>query len=103
MKKFEPEAIEAFAFLGERGFDQSAEHSPDLGRRPSSITVRFRSAEAMLETTLAMAFAGEDSVSTTIQTLDGRRQFGPAVAHTGHEMRKALREHAGEARRALER
>jgi len=102
VKTFEPEAVEAFAFLNDRGFERSVEQPIDMGRSQGCITVRFRDQGTVVETRFCMAYAGEHSVDTTVQTVEGERQFGPTVAHTGHEMKKALREQASEVRQIVE-
>lgn len=98
---FEADARAAFAFLTDQGFTVSADPVGDAGRRPVSTLVRFQSPDVAVETTLSLGFAGEDGIHTTLFTTGGSTDFGPAVAHKGHEMTKALQQHADEVRAVL--
>ena len=102
IKTFDREVASAFGFLTETGFEHSVEPPNNVGRLPCSTTVRFRTPETVVEVSLTLAFAGEDAVETSVQTVDGNHRLGPSVARKGHEMRKALREQAVAARRILE-
>lgn len=101
VKSFEPEARAAFAGLVDRGFAVMSERLEDPGRRPAKVTVRFIGPDERVETSLVLGFAGEDGVHTTLLTTTGSSDFGPSVAHSGHEMKKALMEHAEAIRAAL--
>lgn len=103
MKTFEAEAEVAFAFLLDQGFVSAARASPDLSHRPSTVVVKFISADAAVETALSLGFAGEDGIDTTVLTTDGSATFGPSVARKGQEMRKALQAQAAEVRDYLNR
>lgn len=103
VKTFEPEAVSAFAFLTDRGFAHNTEKPADMNARPRSIVVRFHGPDMVVEVRLDLAFMGEDTVVTAVQTVDGPYEFGPATAHKGHEMRKALGEQASEVRRMIDR
>jgi len=94
MKSFESEARAAFAFLTDLGYTVAADPTPDSGRRPANVVVRFRGHEVTVETVLSLGFAGEDGIHTTVLTTSGSTDFGPTVAHKGHEMSKALRDQA---------
>jgi hypothetical protein len=96
VKSFEGEARSAFACLVEKGFVVGSEPI-DVRKRPAWVTVRFHGTEQMVETSLVLGFAGEDAVHTTT----GSSEFGPTVAHTGREMKKALAAHAQSVRSAL--
>ena len=98
VKNFELEAGAAFAFLLDQGFTASTETPTDAARRPSSVVVKFVHADATVETTLSLGFAGEDSIYTILFTVDGSSELGPSVAHKGHEIRKALAAHATQVR-----
>jgi hypothetical protein len=101
VKSFESEARAAFAFLIEQGFTVGTEPMPDTSRRPASVTVRFHGPETAVDTSLVLGFAGEDSIHTTLRTVTGSSEFGPAAAHKGHELKKALSAHAESVRDAL--
>jgi hypothetical protein len=90
VKNFEPEARAAFAFLTEQGFTVDTEPPAEDLRRPAGLMVRFRAPEATVETSLALGSAGEDSIHTTRLTVTGSTEFGPTVAHKGHEMLSAM-------------
>lgn len=94
VKNFESEARAAFAFLCDEGFLVATDSAADLNRRPASITVRFAGSDTTVETSLVLGFAGEDAIQTSVRTPTVSSDFGPTVAHKGHEMRKALRAHA---------
>ena len=100
-KNFEAEARSAFGFLVDQGFQVGTEPLPDLQRRPVSITVNFHGADARVDTSLVLGFAGEDAVHTTLTTVVDSRVFGPTTAHRGHEVKKALHAHAQSVRAAL--
>jgi predicted deacylase len=101
VKTFESQANAAFAFLLDQGFIASAQSAPDVHRRPAIVAVRFISADATVETALSLGFAGEDGIYTTVLTTEGSSEFGPSVAHKGHEMRKALHAQADQVRHFL--
>ena len=101
MRTFESEARAAFAALMDHGFTVDSEPAADLSRRPAKITVRFQGREETVETSLVLGFAGEDGVETSLRTTTGSSDFGPTVAHSGHQMKKALAEHAEAVRTAL--
>ena len=101
MKSFEPEARAAFSFLSGQGYTVASEPAGDAGRRPRSVTLRFRSPKATVETSLILGFAGDDGVQTRLLTITGSTELGPTVVHKGHEMRKALEEHAKAVQAAL--
>lgn len=101
IKSFEAQARSAFAFLTADGFALEMEPGGDHSRRPTALTLRARSVDATVETSLVLGFAGEDGIHTILQTVSGRSEFGPTVAHKGHEMEKALRTHAEGVRAAL--
>lgn len=101
VKAFEPQALSAFSALTDLGFGHSTDTPADMERRPRSIIVRFSRSDALVETRLALAVAGEDTIGTTVHTVHGVQQLGPSAARKGHEMRKALREHASEAHRIV--
>ncbi len=101
VKSFESEALAAFAYLVEAGFTVGSEPVADATRRPAKVAVRFQRNEATVETSLVLGFAGEDGVHATLLTTTGSSDFGPTVTHSGHEMKKALAEHAEAVRTAL--
>lgn len=101
VKSFEPEARAAFTFLSDQGFTVAVQPAADVQRGPATIAVQFQSQEATVETSLVLGFAGEDCVHTSLLTTSGSSEFGPTVAHKGHEMRKALEAHAEAVRAAL--
>lgn len=68
VKTFEPEALSACSFLTDLGVSHSTETPTDVEHRPRSIIVRFSRSEALVETGLALAFAEEDTVDTTVRT-----------------------------------
>jgi hypothetical protein len=103
VKTFESEAVAAFDFLLSQGFIRNTEPSSAATRRPTHIVVKFVGPDVEVETALSLGFAGEDGIYTTVRTTDGSSELGPSVAHKGHEMRKALRAHAGQVRDLLER
>ena len=103
VKTFESEARAAFAFLTEQGFTVGVELPDDLHRRRASIVERVQAPLTTVETSLALGFASEDSVQTTLREVTGSTEFGPAVAHKGHEMKKALLAQAEGVREALSR
>jgi hypothetical protein len=103
VKTFESQAEAAFSFLLDKGFTPAAEASADVRRRPTTLAVRFTSADTTVETAMSLGFAGEDGIHTTVLTTDGSATFGPRVAHKGHEMRKALQAHAAEVQNYLDR
>jgi len=90
VKTFETQANVAFAFLLDQGFMATAESSPGVDRRPATVAVRFISADTTVEAALSLGFAGEDGIHTTVLTTAGTSEFGPSVAHKGHEMQKVL-------------
>ncbi len=102
MKTFESEAHVAFAFLIDQGFTTFAEASPDVSRRPATLAVRFMSADATVEIALSLGFAGEDAIRTTVLTTSGSSTYGPAAAHKGHQMRRALQAQAANVQDFLE-
>jgi hypothetical protein len=102
VKNFESKATTAFTFLLDQGFAAAAESSGDMRRRPTTLRVRFMSADMTVETALSLALAGEDTIHTKVLTTDGSREFGPSVAHKGHEMQKALQTQATEVRDFLD-
>lgn len=95
------EARAAFSFLTDQGFTAAVEPVADAGWRPAGAVVRFQSSDVAVETTLSLGFAGEDGICTTLFTTGGSTDFGPVVAHKGHEMTKALQQHAAEVRAVL--
>jgi hypothetical protein len=101
VKTFESEAKAAFGFLVDKGF-VAVESSPDVDRRPATIAVRFMSADTTVEAALSLGFAGEDGIHTTVLTTEGSSEFGPSVAHKGHEMQKALRTQAAQVQDLLD-
>ncbi|MFN8191856.1 MAG: hypothetical protein U0R78_15730 [Nocardioidaceae bacterium] len=101
VKSFESEARAAFAALTDQGFTVGSEPAADLSRRPVKITVRFQGRKQTIETSLVLGFAGEDGVQTSLLTATGSSDFGPTVAHSGHQMKKALAEHAEAVRTVL--
>ena len=103
VKTFEAQAAEAFAFLLDHGFDAAVDYPSDVDRRPATVAVRFVSPGMSVETALSLGFAGEDGIRTTVLTSEGSSEFGPAVAHKGHDMRKALRTQAAQVRTLLDR
>jgi hypothetical protein len=98
---FEPQARTAFGFLVEQGFAVDAEAVGDPGRRPESLVVRFSAPGVTIETSLALGFAGEEGICTTVRSASGSQSFGPTVAHQGRELTKALHSHAEGVRQAL--
>jgi len=100
-KSFESEARAAFAALTDQGFTVDSEPAADWRRRPAKITVRFQGGQETVETSLVLGFAGEDGVQTVLHTTTGSSDFGPTVAHSGHQMKKALAEHAEAVRTTL--
>lgn len=102
LKTFESQATVAFAYLLDQGFIATAESSPDVNRRPATVAVRFISADATVETTLSLGFAGEDGVHTTVLMTDGSSEFGSSVAHKGHEIQKALGAQAAQVQNFLD-
>ena len=103
VKTFESQATEAFAFLLDQGFIPAAESPSDVNRSPATVAVRFISPDTSVETALSLGFAGEDGIHTTVLTTEGLSEFGPSVAHKGHEMQKALRMQAAQVRTLLDR
>lgn len=103
MRGFETAARAALAFLTEQGFTVPTEGPVDARRRPTRVTVRFHALGTTVETSLALGFAGEDSIQTSLLAVTGSKEFGPAVAHKGHEMKKALLVQAEGVRAALSR
>src|SRR5689334_14898656 len=77
VKAFEPEALSAFSFLTDLGFAHSTDTPADMERRPRSMIIRFSRSEALVEARLALAVAGEDTIDTTVRTVDGQQQLGP--------------------------
>ena len=102
VKTFEAQANVAFAFLLDQGFIAAAESSPDMDRRPATVAVRFISAHTTVVTALSLGFAGEDGIHTTVLTTEGSSEFGPSVAHKGHEMQKALQAQAAQVQDLLD-
>jgi hypothetical protein len=103
VKTFESEARLAFGFLIDQGFTVSASAPTAVTRRPTSLTVRFLSSGATVETELALGLAGEDGIYTCVITTQGSFEVGPSIAHKGHEMRAALLAHAAQVRDILQR
>jgi hypothetical protein len=90
-KTFAAETARRFGFLVEAGFVALSVELPETtDRLPRSTRVRFHGPDARVEVCLGLAFAGEGVVATRVETVKGRFNFGPATAHKGHEMRKAL-------------
>ena len=102
VKTFESQATEAFAFLLDQGFIAAAESPSDVDRRPATVAVRFIGPDTSVETALSLGFAGEDGIHTTVLTTEGSSEFGPSVAHKGHEMQKALQAQAAQVRTLLD-
>jgi hypothetical protein len=102
VKTFESQATEAFAFLLDQGFIAAAEFPSDVDRRPATVAMRFISPDVRVETALSIGFAGEDGIHTTVLTTEGSSEFGPSVAHKGHEMQKALQTQAAQVRTLLD-
>jgi hypothetical protein len=101
LKSFRAEALVAFGFLVDGGFLPDAAAEPAAGVRPMSVSVTFQGSTARVETSLVLGHMGEEYVVTIIETADGRQELEPAVAHQGHEMKKALREQAAQVQRLL--
>jgi hypothetical protein len=90
-RTFANDVADRFRFLTESGFVAMPADAPsDLNRRPLSLRVIYVSPMSRVEVSLDMAFAGEDVVSTHLEAVSGRWEFGPNPARKGHEMRKAL-------------
>ena len=70
VKSFEGAATTAFAFLTDLGFEHSTSHSGDQSRRPFALTVAFVHPSARVETMLVLESMGDDSVETSVNTLD---------------------------------
>jgi hypothetical protein len=102
VKTFESQATEAFAFLLDQGFIAAAESPSGVDRLPATVAVRFISPDTSVETALSLSFAGEDGIHTTVLTNEGSSEFGPSVAHKGHEMLKALQTQAAQVRTLLD-
>lgn len=102
VKTFEARATEAFAFLLDQGFNAAAESPSGVDRRPATVSVRFISPDTSVETALSLGFAGEDGIHTTVLTTEGSSEFGPSVAHKGHEMQKALQAQAAQVQALLD-
>jgi hypothetical protein len=100
-KAFEAEVADQFGFLVEAGFQASPLDAPHHDRRPRTLRMTFSSPDARVEVSLALAFAGEEMISTRVETADGSWDFGPATAHKGQEMRKALSTQALEVTAAI--
>ena len=101
LKSFRAEALVAFDFLVDGGFLPNAATEPAAGTRPMSVSVTFQGPRARVETSLVLGHMGEEYVVTTIETTDSRQGIEPAVAHKGHEMKKALSVQAAEVQRLL--
>ena len=103
-KTFAAEVADRFRFLvDEAGFTALRVDAPAHDRRPRSLRVAYVSTGARVEVSLDLAFGGEESVSTLLETGTGRWDFGPSVAHKGHAMRKALTAQAQQVAEVLHR
>jgi len=102
IKAFEDLVKDAFAYLGDLGFEAQYVPPGQTDRRPISVAVVFRRMGVEVETSLVLGFAGEDSVETIVRLEDGEHALPSATAHKGQEIRKSLGFHA-EAVRVLPR
>ncbi|WP_421735201.1 hypothetical protein [Cellulomonas sp.] len=88
---FEAEVRDRFEHLVDAGFLPLPITRPAAGgRRPRELSVCYQSENARVDVALVLGFMGEEFVVTRLTTTASRYEFGPATAHKGHEMRKAL-------------
>lgn len=90
LKTFADEVATVFGPLEAKGFGKPVVRDESSGRRVR--IAEMRSGDSLVEVSLVLGYAGEEEVTTILQSPEGRIEVGVGSAHTGHQIGKAIRD-----------